>query len=341
MKKIYLDAGHGGTDSGAPGNGLLEKNITLKIQQHMITLLNTYYTGFAVNTTRTTDVFLSLSERASKANSWGADVFMSIHVNAGGGSGYEDYIYRATNRQETINFRNSIHEQVKPVLSAYNHANRGRKSANYAVLRQTNMPAVLAEIAFIDTVKDANLLKNDAFLQDMANAYVRGIAQFLQLNEKVSSPSTPSKQPLAAETPPDPSTLPKVTSLGDAYAVEVRAKVDTGLYRYANLPNRQRTIKAGTVFRVYGYTYASWTVGNGEDFVQMKDVELILVTLITGGLNSAMEQEFRDFLKTLQLDGELNLKGTGNPSGEITVGGLELVRVKQFLDEKGWYYKEA
>ncbi|MDW8514774.1 N-acetylmuramoyl-L-alanine amidase [Priestia flexa] len=187
MKKIYLDAGHGGTDSGAVGNGLLEKNLVLKLQQYMISFLNTNYTGFTLQTTRTTDTFLSLSERASKANAWGADVFMSIHVNAGGGTGYEDYIYNGSVSSATVNYRNRVHEQVIPVLAAYNHTNRGKKAANFAVLRLTNMPAVLTEIAFIDTTKDANLLKNEAFLQAMANAYARGIAVYLNLPVRQST----------------------------------------------------------------------------------------------------------------------------------------------------------
>jgi len=137
---------------------------------------------------------------------------------------------------------------------------------------------------------------------------------------------------------PEKEDLPTVTSLGDKYSFQVKAKVDTGVYEYANLAGKQKTLKAGTVFSVYGYTYAAFAVGGGG-FVQMKDVEALPVTILTGGLNPKMEKELRDFLKALALDGELNLHGTGNPSAEIVVSGLVLVKVRQFLDEKGWYYK--
>ncbi|WP_110111975.1 N-acetylmuramoyl-L-alanine amidase [Bacillus sp. CGMCC 1.16541] len=194
MKRIYLDAGHGGSDSGAVGNELAEKNIVLKIQQYMINYLNETYTGFIINTTRTTDIFLSLSERANRANSWNADIFFSIHVNAGGGTGYEDYIYTSPG-STTINLQNVVHNQVISVLPKYTHANRGKKRANFAVLRQTTMPAILTEIAFIDTLKDANLLKNETFLREMSEAYVRGVAQFTGLPTKTQ----PTPQPTPIE----------------------------------------------------------------------------------------------------------------------------------------------
>jgi len=138
-----------------------------------------------------------------------------------------------------------------------------------------------------------------------------------------------------AETPKKD--LPAVTSLGDKYSFQVKAKVDTGVYKNADLSERQKTLKKDTVFSVYGYTYASWAVPGG--FVQMKDVEPVPVTLTTGGLNKDMEVEFRIFLKGEGVDTELNVHAKGNPSAEIRVAGLDLVKVKQFLDKKDWYYK--
>lgn len=57
--------------------------------------------------------------------------------------------------------------------------------------------------------------------------------------------------------------LPKVTSLGDRYAVQVKAKKEIGVYKYADLSKNFRTLKEGTVFSVYGYTYAAWAVPGG------------------------------------------------------------------------------
>ncbi|GAB1769194.1 GH25 family lysozyme [Priestia sp. RMT2NF4] len=132
--------------------------------------------------------------------------------------------------------------------------------------------------------------------------------------------------------------LPKVTSLGDKYSFQVKAKKDIGVYKYANVTENFRTIKKGTVFSVYGYTSAAWAVPGG--FVQMKDVEPIPVTIKTGGLSKDMETEFRAFLKNEGIDSELNVHAIGNPSAELTAAGLDFVKVKQFLDKKGWYYKQ-
>src|SRR5690625_7648935 len=84
MTKIYIDAGHGGNDPGASGNGLKEKDLTLTIAKKVQAILKDYAT---VRMSRTTDKTLSLTQRTNDANSWGADYFLSIHINAGGGTG--------------------------------------------------------------------------------------------------------------------------------------------------------------------------------------------------------------------------------------------------------------
>ncbi|MED3870956.1 peptidoglycan-binding protein [Priestia megaterium] len=133
--------------------------------------------------------------------------------------------------------------------------------------------------------------------------------------------------------------LPKVTSLGDGYAVQVKAKKDIGVYKYANISKNFRTIKNGTVFSVYGYTYATWAVPGG--FLQMKDVEPLPVKLVTGGLNKEMETNFRSFLKTEGINAELNLYAQGNPTAEITAAGLNLIKVKQLLMKNNWWYETS
>ncbi|MGR9543049.1 N-acetylmuramoyl-L-alanine amidase [Priestia megaterium] len=233
MKKIYLDAGHGGADAGAVGaNGLYEKNLVLKIQQYLISYLNSTYSDFTIKTTRTTDVFLSLSQRASQANSWGADAFMSIHVNAGGGTGYEDYVYRsASNASKT--FQSIVHGQVQPALLSYNHPNRGRKSANYAVLRLTNMPAVLTEIAFIDNSTDAALLQNEAFLKSMGESYAKGIAVYLNLPRRAVP--NPNPTPTPNPSPSEPGTKTYTIKQGDTlYSIAQKYKITVQALQEAN-----------------------------------------------------------------------------------------------------------
>ena len=88
MVKIFIDPGHGGSDPGTTGNGLKEKELTLEIAIHIKNLLLSEYNNVTVKMSRTDDSYLTLTERTNEANAWGADYFLSIHINAGGGEGY-------------------------------------------------------------------------------------------------------------------------------------------------------------------------------------------------------------------------------------------------------------
>src|SRR5690625_3548190 len=92
--KIYLDAGHGGEDSGAIGNGLQEKEVALDLALRVRRMLRDY-PQVLVKLSRTTDATKSLRVRTNEANSWGANLFLSLHCNAfnGRARGYEDFIY--------------------------------------------------------------------------------------------------------------------------------------------------------------------------------------------------------------------------------------------------------
>jgi N-acetylmuramoyl-L-alanine amidase len=348
MKKIYEDAGHGlPNDPGAVGNSLKEAEVVLTIQELFNAYLLANYEGFEIKSTRTDNkTFLPLSERARRANRWNADVFISFHINSAANekaTGYEDFIYKhASLASESL--QNIVHEQVLPVICKHNVTNRGKKTANYAVLRMTNMPAILTETMFISNPKDAQNLKSIEFLKDFASAYAEGVAKFLSLKAKdsthvvVPSPVQVPKEETKTETPKKED-LPKVTSLGDKYSFQVKTKKNIGVYKYTNLADNFKTLKKGTVFSVYGYTEGVKAYAVPGGFVQAKDVEPLSVTLTTGGLNKDMETEFRAFLKGEGIDSELNVHAKGNPSAEITVSGLQLVKVRQFLDLKGWYYK--
>jgi N-acetylmuramoyl-L-alanine amidase len=185
MKRIWVDGGHGGKDPGAVANGLLEKELVLKMQGYLIDYLNSHYEGFYVEATRTKDVFETLQGRARRANAWGADVFISLHINAGGGTGYESYIYSEPS-QASVALQNVVNQEALAAAKKHGlgaHGGVANKRANYVVLRDTSMPAILMETAYIDS-KDASLLKNDQFLRDMSEAYARGLAKFLGLKAK-------------------------------------------------------------------------------------------------------------------------------------------------------------
>ncbi|MFI8687765.1 N-acetylmuramoyl-L-alanine amidase [Rossellomorea sp. NPDC077527] len=180
MPIIVLDPGHGGNDSGAAGNGLQEKNLTLTIGLKVKQLLEANYI-VDVRLTRTSDVFVELSDRADFANDLGASYFVSLHHNAGGGTGFESYIYPGTSASETGRCQDVLHVEIMNFLSGYGLRDRGQKEANFSVLRETSMPAILLENLFIDTVNDANLLKDPTFITGLSNAIATGIGKALKL----------------------------------------------------------------------------------------------------------------------------------------------------------------
>ena len=152
--KVFIDAGHGGSDPGAVGNGLKEKDIVLSIATKLGALLNGR--GISIKYSRTTDTYLSLEERARLANAWGADLFVSIHANSATSSvrGTECYTHPTANTAtKTLSGNVS-----RAIANKFGISNRGHKEANFAVLRLSNMPSILVETAFISNSSDANLL---------------------------------------------------------------------------------------------------------------------------------------------------------------------------------------
>ncbi|WP_400243577.1 N-acetylmuramoyl-L-alanine amidase [Niallia sp. JL1B1071] len=189
MVKIFIDAGHGGTDTGAVGNGLQEKALTLTIAKKIEAILKSYE-NVSVRMSRTSDTTLSLTQRTNAANAWGADFFLSVHINAGGGSGYEDYRYNTLSAtSNTGKIQAAIHTAVMNELKVFGVFDRGAKSANFHVLRESNMNAVLTENLFVDTKADADLIKRNDVLDAIARGHVTGIAKAFNLKVKTTQPT--------------------------------------------------------------------------------------------------------------------------------------------------------
>jgi N-acetylmuramoyl-L-alanine amidase len=183
--KIFLDPGHGGSDPGALGNGFQEKELTLDIALRIRQVLLSEYKNVEVMLSRDKDVYVALDTRAAMANNWGADYFVSVHHNAGGGRGFESYIYNKTTNPTTIHAQQVIHDHVaKGLAEKYGVRDRGKKSANFAVLRGSKMPAILFENLFVDNAEDAKLLKSTQFRQDLARLIAEGIGQAFNLAKK-------------------------------------------------------------------------------------------------------------------------------------------------------------
>ena len=190
--KIFLDAGHGAHDGGASSNGIREKDIVLKIVQKMKSMLNEYQ-DVQLNFTRETDVFLSLSERTTKANNWDADCLVSVHCNSATNTtarGFESYRYIHTNASTTA-FQNMMHQEIMKQIGDAISNDRGKKTAIFHVLKNSKMKAILTENMFISNSADANLLKSDSFLDKVAKGHVNGLVSFFGLKKKTGT--TPPK----------------------------------------------------------------------------------------------------------------------------------------------------
>ncbi len=185
--RIVLDAGHGGKDVGAVGNGLREKDLTLTIVKHIGRMLGEYE-GVEVHYTRTDDRYLSLEERAAIANKLKADYFVSVHINAGGGTGFESYVYNGNVSAKTVAYQNVIHAEIMKAIG--NVRDRGKKRANFAVLRKTKMAALLTENLFIDNASDAAKLKSEQFLLQIAHGHVQGIVKAFGLKKRAAASQT-------------------------------------------------------------------------------------------------------------------------------------------------------
>lgn len=189
MAKIHLDAGHGGKDPGALGNGLKEKDITLPVTLKVGSILNKY--AIATTYSRTTDIFVELSERAQMANNTNADLFISIHTNAHNSNAQGVETYSFPGSKNGARLAKCIQDSV--LSSKLYTKNRGIKTAKFAVLRQTKMPAALIEMAFITNEQDARLL-ND-MRDDFAEAIAEGILDYLGIKYRtVTSESAPKPQ---------------------------------------------------------------------------------------------------------------------------------------------------
>jgi len=216
IRKIIIDPGHGGKDPGAMAFGLKEKDIVLKVAQKVKKLLKKKY-NYEVSLTRKTDIFIPLEERTALANTAGADLFVSIHVNAHPNKatkGIETfYLNLATNGEamrvaarENATSTHNISEmqhilsdlmQNSKILESsrlarfvqsniisglrkdnYQVKDHGVKKAPFYVLIGAQMPAVLVEISFITNPMEAKRLRKDSFLNEIANQITAGISAY-------------------------------------------------------------------------------------------------------------------------------------------------------------------
>ena len=177
--KIFIDPGHNdkGPDTGAVGNGLREQDITFAIAHLLAKMfpdsVETKLSRPTKDTILGTDLSTSLTKRAQLANAWGADLFIAIHTNAhtdASANGTEVWSFTGENDNDVLAL-----EVCTALCKALGTTHRGEKDASFAVLRQTNMNAILIETAFITNPSDAEKLKTkqNVIAKAIADAVIR------------------------------------------------------------------------------------------------------------------------------------------------------------------------
>ena len=179
-KKVVIDSGHGGSDSGATGNGIIEKNLTLDISKYMYDRLKEL--GVPVKLTRDSDVDLPASERPQKVLDQfgnGSDVIVvSNHINAGGAEGAE-VIYALRNKDTLAKkILDELEKQGQLVRKYYQRRLPSDYNKDYYyMLRNTpNTEALIVEYGFLDNASDANKLKNN--YKKYAEAVVKAVTEY-------------------------------------------------------------------------------------------------------------------------------------------------------------------
>lgn len=183
---VVIDAGHGGSDPGAVGHGLREKDINLSIANAIYLHLSGRYQGTFLMT-RIDDSYLSLKERSSMINGIGADFVISVHSNGhndASAMGYETFTYTSSSKVSD-DMQRSIHSTVMEGLGTVGIRDRGQKKQNFHMLRETKCPAVLVENLFVTNEAEARLLRDKDFLISLGNKTAEGIATGLGLSYHV------------------------------------------------------------------------------------------------------------------------------------------------------------
>ena len=221
VRRVVLDAGHGGTDPGASSiSNVSEKEITLDIEKRLSALLR--QNGFDVFATRENDRLIPLRERARLANGSHSDIFVSIHVNSiphPNNHGVETYylgptndptltklaatenltsgyaladlrklldgVYADVRRDESQRLAAAVQLQLFSGLRGVDPGleNWGVKRAPFIVLVATEMPAILAEVGCLSNEREAEMLHSGAYRQQIAQALFHGIHAYASAND--------------------------------------------------------------------------------------------------------------------------------------------------------------
>ncbi|MCM3691712.1 N-acetylmuramoyl-L-alanine amidase [Neobacillus niacini] len=202
--KFMLDAGHGFNTAGKRSfDGMREYEFTRKVAAFARDMLASYQ-NVTVYFAHSDDRDVPLQERTNAANRLNVDAYVSIHANAFGSTwndanGIETYVY-TTNHQETYQLAQKVQNNM---VSLTGLKSRGVKTANFHVLRETKMPAILVECGFMTNRNEAALMRTDDYQRKCAQAIVNALAAQYNLT-KIQAPTPQPPTPTPPSNPAQP-----------------------------------------------------------------------------------------------------------------------------------------
>lgn len=175
---IFLDAGHGGEDTGCSGSGVEEKTINLEIAERVRNCLEDF--GYDVVMARDSDIYVSKEERVKHANTLSADIYVSIHQNAAeegdGISGMEVWYDGSDETRENKRLAQLIMQQTAKSTGAAERELRG--NADFHVTGSTAMPACLIETGFLSDSNERSQLVTPEYQEKIAAGIAQGIEYY-------------------------------------------------------------------------------------------------------------------------------------------------------------------
>lgn len=181
MAKVFIGVGHGGRDYGACANGLKESEIVLDIALEMNKILKQHGVDTMISrTTQGTDALDDLSPKIQRCNEYAPDLAVDIHINAGGGIGFEAFYYHGGGT--SLKLAQEIEKEVK-AMGQYSRGLKTRLNASgndyFGFIRQIAAPSVILEAAFIDNIDDVEKIRTIEGRKNFAVAYAKGVLNTL------------------------------------------------------------------------------------------------------------------------------------------------------------------
>lgn len=254
MTKVYVDAGHGGSDSGAV-KYLTERDVNLTTALACRDYLES--NGVNVKMSRTSNkTNTSINDMAAEANKWGADFVVSIHNNAGGGDGFE--VYHTINGGKGKALAKNIEAEVKKIgqNSRGLKTKKGNNGDYFGMIRLTKAPAVICEGVFVDNKTDIKIADTEAEQKAFGYAYARGVLKTAGIKDKglAGTATETTKKPASGNYLVRVKIKDLYIRKGPGTKYDNKGFIKPGAYTIVQTDGRWGKLKSGTGWICLDYT---------------------------------------------------------------------------------------